>query len=123
VIDFAAAVHDFFEPQPITDASVFFLRMITHDWPDSYARKILNQLRASAQLSTKLILCDFLVPYASLTNDLFSEIPGAKVPAAPYPLLPNLGTISNHTMMVDLQVIAVFPKIPDILVENDMVYR
>lgn len=101
-------VHDFFEPQPIKDASVFFLRFITHDWPDAYAKKILTQLRASAQLSTKLILCDFLVPYATSSNDLFSEISGSETPTSPYPLLPNLGVVSNHIMMSDLQMMVVF---------------
>jgi hypothetical protein len=98
------AEHDIFEPQPIKDASVYFLRWIMHDWPDAYAKKILKHLRASAQPSTKLLLCDFLVPYAAPSNNLFSEIPGSEVPAAPYPLLANLGTVSNFTVMSDLQV-------------------
>jgi hypothetical protein len=80
------------------------MRYITHDWPDAYVKKILQQLRVSAQSLTTLILCDYLVPYAAPSNDLFSGIPGAKVPTAPYPLLPNLGTISNQTLMGDLQV-------------------
>jgi len=81
------------------------MRYITHDWPDAYVKKILQQLHVSAQSSTTLILCDFLVPYAAPSNDLFSGIPGAKVPTAPYPLLPNFGTISNQTLMGDLQVL------------------
>jgi hypothetical protein len=81
------------------------MRSITHDWPDAYAKKILKHLRAAAQSSTKLILHDFLVSYAASTGGLFSEIPGSQVPVAPYPLLPNLGTVSNQTLMVDLQVL------------------
>jgi hypothetical protein len=81
------------------------LRFITHDWPDAYAKRILKQLRASAQTSTKLVLNDFLVPYAASSDELFSEISGSKVPTAPYPLLPNLGTVSNQTVMADLQVL------------------
>jgi len=98
--------HDFFEPQPIKDATVFFLRFIMHDWADKYAKPILKQLRGSAQPSTKLILCDFLVPYAAYSNDLFSDVPGANVPAAPYPLLANLGTVSNQAVQLDLQMMA-----------------
>jgi hypothetical protein len=104
-------VHDFFEPQPIKDASVFFLRFIMHDWADKYAKPILQQLRVSAQPSTKLIFCDFLVPYAAYSNDLFSDIPGANVPTAPYPLLANLGTVSNQAVQLDLQVFATSLKI------------
>ena len=98
------AAHDFFEPQPIKDASVFFLRFIIHEWPNAYAKKILKQLRAAAQPSTKLVICDFLVPYTTSSNSNFSEIPGSEVPPAPYPLLPNLGTVSNQPVMMDLQV-------------------
>jgi hypothetical protein len=89
---------------------VFFMRYITHDWPDAYAKNILKQLRASAQSSTTLVLCDYLVPYAASSNDIFSEIPGAEVTTAPYPLLPNLGTVSNQTVMGDLQVFVPFLK-------------
>jgi len=97
-------VHDFFEPQPITDASVFFLRFVTHDWPDSYAKRILKRLRAAAQPSTKLIICDIVVPYAAPSNEQFTDIPGSGLAPAPYPLLPNLGTVSNRAVMGDLQV-------------------
>jgi hypothetical protein len=83
---------------------VFFLRGVIHDWPNASARKILKHLRASAQSDTTLILNDFLVPYAAYSNDLFSDIPGADVPSAPYPLLANLGPVSNSTVMTDLQV-------------------
>lgn len=105
--DFQAA-HDFFQPQPVKDASVFFLRHIIHDWPDTYARKILKRLRASAGPSTKLILCDYLVPYAAASNDEFADIQGSEVPPAPYPLLPNLGAVANFPMCLDLQVFATF---------------
>lgn len=96
--------HDFFEPQAIKDASVFFLRGVIHDWPDAYARKILKHLRASAQSDTKLILNEFLVPYAAYSNNHFSDIPGADVPSPPYPLLANQGPVSNGAVMADLQV-------------------
>ena len=81
------------------------MRFIIHDWADAYAKKILKHLRASALPSTKLILYDFLVPYAASTGGLFSDIPGSQVPVAPYPLLPNLGNVSNQTVLVDLQVL------------------
>jgi hypothetical protein len=92
---------------------VFFLRFIMHDWADLYAKKILKQLRVSAQSSTKLILCDFLVPYATFSNGLFSEIPGADVPLTPFPLLANLGTVSNQAVMLDLQVSTTSFKVPN----------
>jgi hypothetical protein len=84
------------------------MRYITHDWPDAHAKKILKQLRVAAQLYTKLILYEFLVPYATPSNAEFSHIPGAEVPIPPFPLLPNLGPVSNVTMLADLQVLEVF---------------
>jgi hypothetical protein len=98
---------------------VFFLRFIMHDWADKYAKPILQQLRVSAQSSTKLILCDFLVPYAAYSNDLFSDIPGANVPAAPYPLLANLGTVSNQAVQLDLQVFSTSLKISNLVAGAD----
>jgi hypothetical protein len=98
------SAHDFFKPQPIKDATVFFLRGVTHDWPDTYVKIILKELRAAAQPFTKLILSDYLVLYASSSGNLFSDIPGADVPSPPYPLLRNTGDANNRTVVADLQV-------------------
>jgi hypothetical protein len=57
--------HNFFNPQPIRNASVFVLRIVLHDWPTPYAKKILIQLRAAAQPSTKVVLVEQIVPYLS----------------------------------------------------------
>jgi hypothetical protein len=56
-----------------------------------------------------------LVPYASSSNNIFSEIPGSELPVAPYPLLPNSGTISDQTMMADMQVFVACFSIPHII--------
>lgn len=79
------AVHDFFTPQPIKHASVFLLRVILHDWPDAFARRILMRLREAAREpgwkgggrsmardgdwkrwdeGTKLVIADFVLPLA-----------------------------------------------------------
>lgn len=34
--------HDFFTPQPLTDAAVFFMRQCLHNWPDEDCVKILR---------------------------------------------------------------------------------
>ncbi|KAJ7820738.1 O-methyltransferase-domain-containing protein [Mycena olivaceomarginata] len=57
-------VHDFF-PQPVTDAAVFLLRVVLHDWPDAFAHRILLRLREAAAPHTKLVLADFVLPLAS----------------------------------------------------------
>ncbi|KAF8990766.1 O-methyltransferase [Cyathus striatus] len=94
-------VHDFFGPQPITGASAFLLRFIMHDWADSYASKILKNLRAVATPDTKLVSVDVIMPYtckASITD----EIPGASLPVAPEPLLPSMGAVNNMAYWLDL---------------------
>ncbi|KAJ4471126.1 S-adenosyl-L-methionine-dependent methyltransferase [Lentinula edodes] len=78
-------VHNFFTPQPIKDAAVYFLRLIIHDWPDEDARKILAHLRSAAGSHSKLILFEMLAKH--VTEGLGSG------PSAPYPLLPNFGAV------------------------------
>ena len=78
--------HDFFKSQPIKDASVFFLRFITHDWPNEYAKRILKHLGDAAQPFTKLVLMDNIVPY-TVPGD--TDLLGARVSPVPYPLLAN----------------------------------
>jgi hypothetical protein len=61
-------VHDFFTLQPVTDATVFLLRVILHDWPDAFAHRILLHLREAAAPHTKLVLADFVLPLACVEN-------------------------------------------------------
>lgn len=94
--------HDFFEPQPIKNAAVFFLRFVLHDWPAEKAKLILKALRPSAAPNTKLVLLENLVPYA--VPGLEQNIPGDKVSVPPAPLLPNLGAVNFFCYMVDMHV-------------------
>ncbi|KAI9694040.1 MAG: hypothetical protein M1822_003311 [Bathelium mastoideum] len=55
--------HDFFQPQPITNANVYLLRMIIHDWPDQEATKILNHLRkAMMKAGACIVIMDTVLP-------------------------------------------------------------
>ncbi|PBK83977.1 hypothetical protein ARMGADRAFT_1018876 [Armillaria gallica] len=104
-------VHDFFTPQPIKNAAVYFLRVILHDWPDSFAQRILLRLREAAADDTKLVIADFVVPLAC--EDDFSSkggdgVIGAETTLAPPPLLPNLGKASAHAYWMDLTMQSVF---------------
>lgn len=51
-------VHDFFSPQPVTNASIFLCRMVVHDYGKSKAITILRHLRHAAQVDTKLLLVE-----------------------------------------------------------------
>lgn len=54
--------HDFFEPQPVSDADVFFFRWILHDWADGEAVKILRALVPVLRPGANVILQEFVVP-------------------------------------------------------------
>ncbi|KAJ7115442.1 O-methyltransferase [Mycena epipterygia] len=94
-------VHDFFTPQPVTDAAVFLMRYIIHDWTNAQAISILRHLRNAATPATNLVLIEKIVPVAS-GGELDHKIPGAARPSAPYPLLANWGIASAEIYMYDL---------------------
>ncbi|KAF5386557.1 hypothetical protein D9615_001582 [Tricholomella constricta] len=96
-------VHDFFTPQPVKNAAVYFLRVVIHDWPDHDAKKILSNLRDAAAPSSKLILFDSLAVYSC-------EDPSSSVPKkVPYPLLGNLGIGgAGFATGLDLQMLTLF---------------
>ena len=119
--DTSHVVHDFFTPQPIKNAAVFLLRIVLHDWPDKYARKILIRLREAANKDTKLVIADFVMPLAcvddfdidfsaealgGVTNKLEDgfRVKGASKALAPWPLLANLGKASANVYWMDITV-------------------
>ncbi|KAF7336117.1 O-methyltransferase [Mycena venus] len=94
-------VHDFFAAQPVKDAAVFLLRYILHDWTDEKAIVLLRSLRAAALPTTRLVIAEKILPYASRV-DRKSDIPGAALPAAEAPLLPNWGPAMADLYFYDL---------------------
>ncbi|KAL0952702.1 hypothetical protein HGRIS_006938 [Hohenbuehelia grisea] len=57
-------VHDFFKVMPIT-ADIYFMRFVIHDWPEVDAMRIMKNVRAAAQPSSKLILFENVIPQAN----------------------------------------------------------
>lgn len=97
--------HSFFEPQPIRDAAVFFLKAIIHDWSDEKSRIILGHLRDAATPTTRLLIMDRIVPYAYNGVDKAAEgIPGLLIQDIPDVLPPNLGSWGLTTYHIDLNV-------------------
>ncbi|KAF7291760.1 Methyltransf-2 domain-containing protein [Mycena chlorophos] len=92
--------HDFFTPQPITDADVFVLRYITHNWQDDKVVRILQHLRDAAKPGTRLVLIDDVVPAAARSSDSEPDLNAR--PVAPAPLLPNWGIANAQTYYTDL---------------------
>jgi hypothetical protein len=94
----------------VKNASVFLLKQIMHDWPDSDASKILTMLREAAQPKTKLILIDSLMPFAchDPSADDGKGIPGAVPKEAPHPLLANYGVANEMAYNGDLTMLLGF---------------
>ncbi|KAI0015851.1 S-adenosyl-L-methionine-dependent methyltransferase [Xylariomycetidae sp. FL0641] len=53
---------DFFTPQPIHGADVYFLRAILHNWPNTYAVKILRNLVPALKPGAKIVLNEPVIP-------------------------------------------------------------
>lgn len=62
--------HDFFQPQPVVDAHVYFLRMIIHDWPDKEALVILKHLRHVLERNpaARIVVMDTVLPQTGTTT-------------------------------------------------------
>src|SRR6266478_947890 len=100
-------VHDFFTPQPVQNAAVFLLRVITHDWPDESVTRILLQLRHAATPQTKLILADHILPLAC--EDHSEDVGAIRTLAPPSSgLLPNLGKANTLVSWLDMMVSRLF---------------
>jgi len=102
-----ASVHNFLEPQPVKDASVFLLRAICHGQADETVIKILSHLRAAASLKpgfeTTLIIGDHIMaPTTPDTTLSVKDTPGAQKRLGPEPLLANLGKASASATYMDL---------------------
>ena len=96
--------HDFFEEQPIKDATVFLTRYTAHNWSDKYATKYLSRLRDAARPDTKLVLMDNIQDYLCRSGDSSEDIPGAAKARAPEPLLPYPDTATGWAYGMDLYV-------------------
>jgi trans-aconitate methyltransferase len=50
--------HDFFTPQPVKDADVYFFRAVFHNWPEKYCVRILQNLVPALKKGAKVIILD-----------------------------------------------------------------
>lgn len=55
--------HDFFTPQPVVGADVYFLKHILHDWSDPYAARIIRHIvPAMTKPGARLLIVEGIVP-------------------------------------------------------------
>ncbi|KAI1106322.1 S-adenosyl-L-methionine-dependent methyltransferase [Jackrogersella minutella] len=65
--------HDFFTPQPLKGADVYFLRHIIHDWPHTEALKILRALLPALKPGARVLISERLLPSAEGGESLLEE--------------------------------------------------
>ncbi|KAF7775852.1 hypothetical protein Agabi119p4_4245 [Agaricus bisporus var. burnettii] len=96
--------HDFFKSQPVVGADVYLARIVFHDWDDKHVIQILKRLRAAASSKTRLIVADYIIPFASKTSSSLSSLIFTDSPTIdpPPPLLPNLGKAHANTYYLDI---------------------
>ncbi|PPJ58142.1 hypothetical protein CBER1_02562 [Cercospora berteroae] len=75
--------HNFFEPQPVLGAAVYFMHLVLHDWPDEEARKILANLKPAFKRGYSRLLINDIVLSASMdtmvsASDLHMIMNGAQ---------------------------------------------
>ena len=93
---------DLFSEQPEKNASVFFMRMVLHDWSDQKCITILKHTRAAAQPDTRLLILDTLLSYAVPVSTAFDVPEGT--PKPPVPLLLNGGYAGILPYYMDMMV-------------------
>ncbi|KAI2938937.1 hypothetical protein CBS147343_7506 [Aspergillus niger] len=55
--------HDFFNPQPVSGALVYFIRRVLHDWPDEEVRQILaHQADAMDRERSRILITETIIP-------------------------------------------------------------
>lgn len=54
--------HDFFDPQPVSGADVYLLRMILHNWGADDAARILSNIIPAMREQSRIIIMDTVLP-------------------------------------------------------------
>jgi hypothetical protein len=54
--------HDFFNPQPVHDADVYFFRWIFHGWSDHFAVKILQSHIPALKKGARILINEWVMP-------------------------------------------------------------
>ena len=60
--------HDFFKPQPLKGADIYFFRWILHNWSDKYCLMILRSLVPALKKGAKVLLYEWVLPDKAQTS-------------------------------------------------------
>jgi hypothetical protein len=67
--------HDFFTPQPVKGAEIYFLRWVLHDWSDKYALKILRNLIPALKKGARIVLNEAVLPPPGILSPYQEQFP------------------------------------------------
>jgi hypothetical protein len=67
--------HDFFTPQPVKGADIYFMRWVLHDWSDKYALRILRNLIPALKKGAKIILNESVLPEPGMLSPYQEQFP------------------------------------------------
>ncbi|KAF8326437.1 S-adenosyl-L-methionine-dependent methyltransferase, partial [Amanita rubescens] len=99
--------HDFLTAQPQTNASIYFIKNVLHNWSDKYCLTILKQLRDAATPDTKLVCLELILPYACHDVDDTGKDTVYESIKAQKPLLANWGGVSDFIYIADVGLLSI----------------
>ncbi|KAL8846850.1 MAG: hypothetical protein Q9221_008079 [Calogaya cf. arnoldii] len=98
--------HDFFEPNPVPGAEVYWLRSILHDSSDSYCIRILAALAGAMTTNSRIPICDQLMTPTTRPSISPSKsspsVEAQLITPTPSPLPANYGTGVRFSHQRDL---------------------
>ncbi|KAL6234377.1 S-adenosyl-L-methionine-dependent methyltransferase [Aspergillus navahoensis] len=90
---------DFFQPQSVAGAAVYFLHTILHDWPDAECIQILKSLVPAMGPDSRVLIGEMVI-----NNSLGTK----EIPDAPKPLPADYGVYSRYSHERDLVMLSLF---------------
>ncbi|KAI9672395.1 MAG: hypothetical protein M1817_003417 [Caeruleum heppii] len=90
--------HDFFKPNPVEGADVYWMRYIMHDWSDEDCIKILTGIRCSMRPQSRILIAD-----AVMNTTLGCD----EIASAPKPLPANYGFHTRYAHSRDLALMTI----------------
>ncbi|KZV76669.1 S-adenosyl-L-methionine-dependent methyltransferase [Peniophora sp. CONT] len=100
-------VHDFFTPQPVKDAAVFYVRGVLLDWPDEYCTTILRNLHDAATPETQLVLQD-IITFHACPDPAAEGYKEGLLSVPPEPILANWGVANSYPYYLDMALLNAF---------------
>ncbi|KZT25807.1 S-adenosyl-L-methionine-dependent methyltransferase [Neolentinus lepideus HHB14362 ss-1] len=95
---------DFFKPNPVKGAAVYFCRQTIHNWPDKEAVQILRGMSDAADEKSRIVITGHVILYACPE----AQTSEWSVTPAPEPLLANYGPASRTAYATDMIMMGTF---------------